>query len=148
VDGGREGPTASSPLATGGGRDRRGWEVGRPEVRASGFWVVEAAESGDDDDGVDGGVRVRVRGSGSPADLEMRGGRGAAGGPAVETARPAGRAGLDGRWARTGGRGGAGRRVRKGGVAGGGEWRASGAVAAGRGWWRSWRVVLEEEDEQ
>jgi hypothetical protein len=29
-----------------GGSGRRGWEVGRPAVRASGFWVVEAAEPG------------------------------------------------------------------------------------------------------
>jgi hypothetical protein len=102
VDGGRERPAASSPLAAGGGRGRRGWEVGRPEVRVSGFWVVEAAEPGGDDDGGGGGVRVRVRGSGSPAHLETRGVGGAAGGPTVEAQRrgsTAGRPGLDGRWA-------------------------------------------------
>jgi hypothetical protein len=76
--------------AAGGGRGQRGWEFGRPEVKFSVFWVVEAAEPvGDDDDS--GGVRVRVRGSGSPAYLEMRGGRGAVGGPVVEAARPAAR---------------------------------------------------------
>jgi hypothetical protein len=51
--------------------------------------VVEAAEPSGDDDGGGGGVKVRVRGSGSPADLEMRGGRGTDGGPAVEATRPA-----------------------------------------------------------
>jgi hypothetical protein len=89
VAGGRERPAASSPLAAGGGRGRRGWEVSRSEVRVSGFWVVEAAEPGGDDDGGGGGVRVRVRESGSPANLELRVGRGAAGGPAVKAARPA-----------------------------------------------------------
>jgi hypothetical protein len=56
--------------AGGGGRSVQ------PEVRVSGFGVVEAAEPGCDDDGSGGGVRVMVQGSGSPADLEMRGGRG------------------------------------------------------------------------
>jgi hypothetical protein len=41
----------------GGRSGRRGWEVNQPEVRVSGFWVVEAAKPGDDDDG-GGGVRV------------------------------------------------------------------------------------------
>jgi hypothetical protein len=52
----------------GGGRGRRGWEVGRPEVTVSGFWVVEVAEPGGDDDDGGGGVRVMVQGSGSPVD--------------------------------------------------------------------------------
>jgi hypothetical protein len=66
VDGGRERPAAPSPLAASSGRGRRGWEVGRPEVRVSGFWVVEVAEPGGYDDGGSGGVMVRVRGFGSP----------------------------------------------------------------------------------
>jgi hypothetical protein len=70
--------------------------VGRPEVRVSGFWVVEVVEAGGGDGGGDdgGGVRVRVRvpgGSsvhqkrkgvrGSPEDRRRRGQPGTVGWP-------------------------------------------------------------------
>jgi hypothetical protein len=64
--------------------------VGRPEVRVSGFWVVEVVEAGGGDGGGDdgGGVRVRVRvPGGSSVHQKRKGGSVVAGGQAAEEAR-------------------------------------------------------------